>query len=128
MPMREMSPLPMLGVQASREQRPLLHRDEEARNGGPVNERELGARWLKKFQLDAPASFVYRIADSPVSRKPFDAFLLVDGRFTAVEFKVEGNKLEPHQRKALLDVKAAGGRALVVWFDKKGKLWKETEL
>lgn len=93
-----------------------------------MNERELGAKWLKKFQLERQGAFVYRIADSPVSRKPFDAFLLVDGQFDAVEFKIEGNVLEPHQRKALLDVKAAGGRALVVWFDKKGKPWKETEL
>lgn len=93
-----------------------------------MNERELGAQWLKKFQLGRPEAFVYRIADSPVSRKPFDAFILLEGQFDAVEFKVEGNALEPHQRKALLDVKAAGGRALVVWFDKKGKLWKETEL
>jgi hypothetical protein len=93
-----------------------------------VNERELGAKWLKKYAARFSGAFVCRIGDSPVSRKPFDAFIVMDGRFTGVEFKVHPNDLEPHQRKALIDVKNAGGTALVVYFSKDGKTVEEVTL
>lgn len=93
-----------------------------------MNERELGAKWLKKYAERFPDSFVCRIGDSPVSRKPFDAFVVMDRKFTAIEFKVRPNDLEPHQRKALLDVKKAGGTALVIYFSKDGKTAEEVTL
>ena len=92
-----------------------------------MNERELGKKFLSKFELEHPGCFCYRIPDSPVCRKPFDCFVLVDGLFTAIEFKMVGNSLQPHQRKALLDVKQAGGIAKAIWFGKDGKVAREEE-
>ena len=93
-----------------------------------MNEREMGGKWLKNFGRKNPGAFVCRIADSPVCRKPFDAFVLMDGGFVAIEFKVRPNDLEPHQRKALLDVKQAGGVARVIYFSKEGEIVEEVVL
>ncbi len=86
-----------------------------------MNERELGLKWLKKFKDDHPDAFVYRISDSPVSRKPFDA-VIVDPYLGAIsiEFKLEGEKLLPHQQRELANFKKAGGAAWVVYFLKNG--------
>lgn len=93
-----------------------------------MNEREMGARYLSKLEKDTPSAFVCRIPDSPVSRKPFDAFVVLDGVFKALEFKIIPNDLEPHQAKALRDVKKAGGIATVIYFTKQGKIDREVAI
>lgn len=85
-------------------------------------------KYLRKLQLQHPSAFVYKIDDSPVSRKPFDSFVLLDGSFTAIEFKVGRNPLEAHQKRALLEVKAAGGKAKLIVFTKEGEIEKEEDL
>jgi hypothetical protein len=52
----------------------------------------------------------------------------MDGRFTAIEFKVDPNSLEPHQEKSLMDVKRAGGQSKVVYFASNGKVSREVSL
>ncbi len=88
----------------------------------------MGGKYLKKFGKENPSAFVCRIADSPVCRKPFDAFILIDGMMMAIEFKVSPNDLEPHQRKALFEVKRAGGISKVIYFSKEGKIIQEVVL
>ena len=85
------------------------------------NERELCSKWLKKFQLEHPDAAVHRIADSPVSRKPFDAFILIEGIFVAIEFKMDGEALEAHQKFELDKIKRNGGVAKVIYFLGRGK-------
>lgn len=128
MQLREVQKVQVSSVRLAKGHDAVLYRPQETCDGRIVNERELGSRYLKKFHGSFKGAFVYRIADSPVCRKPFDAFILLDGKFTAVEFKVEPNDLEPHQRKALMDVKRAGGEAKVIYFDKAGKVSKEVTL
>jgi hypothetical protein len=90
-----------------------------------MNERDHLRRWVKKFKLAHPSALVVRIADSPVCRKPFDIFILMDAVFTAIEFKVGGAGLLPHQRRELLTVKANGGIAKVIRFMEKGETVEE---
>lgn len=91
-----------------------------------MNERELGNAWLKKFKKENPDAFVYRIADSPVSRKPFDGFILDPYLGSiAVEFKMEGEKLLPHQKRELENFRKAGGTCYIVYFLKDGGEKKE---
>lgn len=92
-----------------------------------MNERARGSAWLKKFQLENPDALVCRIPDSPVCRKPFDAFTLLDGVFVAIEFKLVGEELLSHQLDALRRVKANGGVAKVIYFGPDGKA-EEVEL
>ncbi len=93
-----------------------------------MNERELGLKWLKSFQKVWPKAFVYRIPDSPVMRKPFDAMILQDGVYMAIEFKMDGEELLPHQKRALLDVKKNGGVARFIVFGKDGSTVKDETL
>ncbi len=71
-------------------------------------------------------AFVHRIADSPVSRKPFDAIVIVDGKTICIEFKMAGRPLEPHQRKELLLAKENGAVAKVIYFGKGGEVEEVT--
>jgi hypothetical protein len=87
-----------------------------------VDERKLGNRYINKFRKTNPTSFVFRIPDSPVGRKPFDAFIFMDGEFVAIEFKIEGGSLLPHQSHELNIVKKNGGIAKVVYFMKDGSI------
>ena len=83
-----------------------------------MDERKLANRWLDKFKKETPSAFVFRIPDSPVGRKPFDAIIFMDEKFMAVEFKLEGGKVLPHQDRELKIVKQNGGMAKVVYFMK----------
>ena len=93
-----------------------------------MNEREIGNRWLKAYKKEHPNVFVQRLPDSPVMRKPFDAFILQDGIFTAIEFKMEGNGLLAHQEDELLTVKKCGGKARVIVFSKDGEIVEDRYL
>lgn len=92
-----------------------------------MNERTLASKYLNKFKLENKSSLVVRIPDSPVGRKPFDAFIFMDSMFMAIEFKLVGEKLLDHQSFSLEQVKRNGGIAKVIYFYPKGKV-KETIL
>lgn len=93
-----------------------------------MNEREIGNKWLKKYKKDHPDAFVQRLPDSPVMRKPFDAFILQNSIFTAIEFKMLGNELLAHQEDELKNVKTSGGKARVIVFLKDGSTVKDEYL
>lgn len=93
-----------------------------------MNERELGNKWLKKYKKEHENAFVHRLPDSPVMRKPFDAFILENSVFVAIEFKMEGNVLLAHQKDELENVKASGGRALLIVFRKDGMIVEDRYL
>ena len=85
-----------------------------------MSERDRAGMYLTKFQKEHPKAFVYNIPDSPVGRKPFDALIFDGGVFTAIEFKMEGGKLKPHQKDALMRVRENGGLAKAVYFGTRG--------
>ena len=85
-----------------------------------MSERERAGRYLSKYQKTNPASFVWNIPDNPVGRKPFDAVIVHDGVFLAIEFKMEGRKLEPHQKDALERVRNNGGVSKMIYFGSRG--------
>ena len=85
-----------------------------------MGERDRAGRYLTKFQKEHPNAFVYNIPDNPVGRKPFDAVIFYRGQFVAIEFKMEGGKLKPHQKDALMRVRENGGLAKTVFFGQRG--------
>ena len=69
---------------------------------------------LKCNQAGLPL-FLYKIPDGARGGlRPFDAVLWLSGKAFAIEFKVGKNKLEPHQKYCLDQVKKTGNRALVI--------------
>ena len=60
--------------------------------------------------------FYYKIPDTKGTGglRPFDGFLVLCGKFFAIEFKVGRNKLEPHQKYCLDKVTSCGGRSLII--------------
>lgn len=60
--------------------------------------------------------FYYKIPDTLQlgGKKPFDAFLLVTGKFIAIEFKIKGKKPTEIQQYHLNAVNKAGGHSLII--------------
>ena len=85
-----------------------------------MNERELTAIFKKllfqKCQEQKILAFYYKIPDTAGlgGLKPFDSFLLINGKFLAIEFKVNDRKLEKHQEYYLNIIKSCGGISLMI--------------
>lgn len=60
--------------------------------------------------------FYYKIPDTAGlgGMRPFDAFLLITGKFIAIEFKVKSKKPTPIQLYNLNRVKISGGAYLII--------------
>lgn len=85
-----------------------------------MSERRRTSEYLKKLQKQYPSAFIYKIPDSPVGRKPFDAMFFYKGVFEVIEFKMEGEELRAHQKKFLEIVARNGGISKVIYFKKGG--------
>lgn len=85
-----------------------------------MNERELASSFKKllfqKCQEQKILAFYYKIPDTAGlgGLKPFDSFLLINGKFIAIEFKVNDRKLEKHQEYYLNIIKSCGGISLMI--------------
>lgn len=87
-----------------------------------MKEKDFTRKFLKDYKAKHPKAFIYKIPDAfRTGIKPFDAFIVNEGKFTALEFKVqEGkktfrtSKVTPHQKEFLKQVKEAGGKAFVI--------------
>lgn len=60
--------------------------------------------------------FYYKIPDTLQlgGKKPFDAFLLITGKFIAIEFKRKGKKPTEIQKYHLNSVNKSGGHSIIV--------------
>ena len=88
-------------------------------------ERQKSAEFRTKLLEYAKATSRYvhyhKIADSGAgnySQRPYDAYLVVNGRFLAIEFKQGAGKLTPRQIMARDNVLKAGGEFIVIRFMK----------
>ena len=84
-----------------------------------MRETQLIQKFRRKITLKCNKAglefFFYKIPDgSKGGLRPFDAVLWLSGKTFAIEFKVGKNKLEPHQKYCLDQVKKTGNRALVI--------------
>ncbi len=69
----------------------------------------------KKMREKKIEFMFYKIPDFPGGpKRPFDAFLVVTGKFIAIEFKVKGNKPTKIQEYHLNNVNTCGGHSIVV--------------
>jgi len=85
-----------------------------------MRETQLSAKFKRNINLKCKKAglpfFYYKIPDCKGlgNLRPFDGFLMLAGKTFAIEFKVGKNKLEPHQKYCLDQVKKTGNRALVI--------------
>ena len=84
-----------------------------------MNEAQLIQKFRKKITSECNKAglplFFYKIPDGVGGGlRPFDGFLVLCGKFFAIEFKVGKNKLEPHQKHCLNKVTNCGGRSLEI--------------
>ena len=84
-----------------------------------MNEAQLIQKFRRKITLKCNQAglplFLYKIPDGARGGlRPFDAVLWLSGKAFAIEFKVGKNKLEPHQKHCLDQVKKTGNRVLII--------------
>ena len=85
-----------------------------------MKETQLSAKFKRDIKTKCKKAglplFYYKIPDTKGTGglRPFDAFLILCGKFFAIEFKVGKNKLMPHQKYCLDEVKNCGGRSLII--------------
>ncbi len=79
-------------------------------------EKTLAAKFKQRIERKIPNCFYYKIPDTKGlgGMRPFDSFVLIDGVFFALEFKVAGRKPTEYQRYMLNKARKAGGSALVI--------------
>lgn len=82
-----------------------------------MTERQLVSK-LMPHLWDIPNSWWYKIPDLPggTTKRPFDIIGVVDGEPIAIECKMKGGKLKPHQQEALYDFYCANGMSYVFYF------------
>jgi hypothetical protein len=72
------------------------------------------SHFLKEAREQYPLAHIRTIPASKYSLLPYDAFILHEGMFRAIEFKMEGRDLKAHQILALNEVIKNGGYSFVV--------------
>jgi penicillin-binding protein-related factor A (putative recombinase) len=84
-------------------------------------ERNFSSQFRKEYKMRYPQSHVVLLQDAPKGgKKPYDAYMLQGGIFTAIEFKVEKGAsikldcLKVHQFESLVEVERTGGNAMIV--------------
>lgn len=74
------------------------------------------SRLSDRFAKEDVKGFYYKIPDTRGlgGLRPFDAFLLIEGSFIAIEFKKNNRKLEAHQQYWMNYIKVCKGNSVVV--------------